>query len=468
MTNTKILLPFFIFLILLTIFSLNIPFFWDSTFFSTTAVHFYNTGMNGFIGPIKYDTGGFPLYSAYLTTVWKFFGKTLTVSHLAILPFLFGVLIEFFKLAKRYLNEKTTVFALILLIIHPVFITQSILMGYDIIILYFFLLSLNALYNNRTVLYSIALIFLCLISIRGIMLVSVLFIFDIILNKRVDFKLLRNYFLSVIILLVWAIYHKQQTDWYLFSPIREINHEQFAGVGMMLRQFMYIVWKNLDLGGIALWIIFLFSCLSGRQASFYFFKKTKSPQHVELLRSVLISFFVLTTFMILIKNPIGHKYFLVVFILLILAVCYFIQQIEKQKVRLALFAMIIVCLVAGNFILYPQRYGNAWDSSLKIVPYFKIEKEMNEHIQKNNIPQNAIGTQFPLTMDANVSHLKDSSYHYSDIEEENINSYSYFLYSNIINSGRTDDLDKIKRSWIIEKEMKSGMVELILYKNPNF
>src|SRR3989344_2492238 len=208
MTNTKILLPFFIFLILLTIFSLNIPFFWDSTFFSTTAVHFYHNGMNGFIGPVKYDTGGFPLYSTYLTMAWKFFGKTLTVSHLAMFPFLFGALYEFFKLAKRYLNERTILFALILLIIHPVFITQSILMGYDII-----------------------------------------------MNKKINLKLLRNYFLSIIVLILWTIYHKQQTGWYLFSPIREGNHEQFSGIGMMLRQFMYVVWKNIDLGGIVLWII---------------------------------------------------------------------------------------------------------------------------------------------------------------------------------------------------------------------
>lgn len=461
MTNTKILLPFFIFLTLLTIFSLNIPFFWDSTFFSTTSVHFYNNGLNRFIAPLKYDTGGFPLYSAYLTMAWKFFGKTLTVSHLAMLPFLFGVLIEFFKLAKRYLNQRTIVFALILLIIHPVFITQSILMGYDIIILYFFLLSLNALYNNRTILYSIALIFLCLISIRGIMLASVLFIFDIILNKRIDFKLLRNYFPSIIILLIWAIYHKAQTDWYLFSPIREDNHEQFSGV-MMLRQFIYVLWKNIDLGGIVLWIIFLFS-------SFYFFKKTKSPEHKELLRSVLISFFVLTTFMILIKNPIGHKYFLVVFVLLILAVCYFIQQIEKQKVRMTLFTLITVCLIAGNFILYPQRYGNAWDSSLKVIPYFPLEHKMRVYLKIKHIAPESIGTQFPLTNDFHNSTLANNPDNpYADIETNSINNFSYFLYSNIINTNRIEELEEIKKTWVVEKEIKSGMVELILYKNPNY
>ncbi len=460
MTNSKILLPFFIFLILLTIFSFNIPFFWDSAFFSSLSVEFYNTGLNGFIAPEKFDTGGFPLYSIYLTAMWNCFGKTLLVSHLAMVPFLFGVIYEFFKLAKRYLNERTIAFALLILIIHPVFITQSILMGYDIIILYFFLLSLNALYNNRTILYSIALIFLCLISIRGIMLASALFVFDILLNKKINLKQLGSYIPSIIVLIIWAIYHKQQTDWYLFSPIREGNHEKFSGIGMMFRQFIYVLWKNIDLGGIVLWIIFLFS-------GFYFFRKTKSSQHKELLRSVVISFFVLTTFMILIKNPIGPKYFLVVFVLLILAVCYFIQQIEKQKVRITLFTLITIFLMAGNFILYPQRYGNAWDSSLKIIPYFKIEKEMNKYVFKNNISNRTIGTQFPLTMDLNVSHLSDSTFHYSDIEKNNINSYSYFLYSNIINTNRIEELEEIKKTWVIQKEMKSGMIELVLYKNPN-
>lgn len=461
MTNTKILLPFFIFLILLTIFSLNIPFFWDSAFFSSLSVEFYSTGLNGFIAPEEFDTGGFPLYSVYLTAMWKCFGKTLLVSHFAVLPFLLGIVYEFYKLANRYLNEKTIALALVLLVIQPVFITQSILMGYDIIILYFFLLSLNALYNNRTILYPIALILLCLISIRGIMLASALFIFDLILNKKINLNFLRNYFPSIIILFVWTVYHKQETGWFLFSPIREDNHEQFSGTAMMLRQFLYVVWKNLDLGVIALWMIFIFS-------SFYFLKKTKSTQHKELLRFVLIAFSVLTLFMILIKNPIGNKYFLVVFVLLILAVCYFIQQIEKRKVRLALFAMVIISLIAGNFILYPQRYGNAWDSSLKIIPYFKIENEMKEYILKNNLSSDKIASQFPLTIDFRYSQLSDSTYQYSDIEEDDIDSYPYFLYSNIINTNRIEELEEIKNTWIVEKEIISGMIELVLYKNPNF
>lgn len=462
MTNSKILLPFFILLTLLTLFSCQIPFFWDSTFFSALSVNFYNSGWNSFIAPESFDTGGFPLYSVYLTMIWKLFGKTLWVSHFAMLPFLFGVIYEFLKLAKRYLNDKTIVLAIILLMLEPVFITQSMLMGYDIIIVYFFLLSLNALYNKKNLLFSIALLLLCLISIRGIMLAGALFIIDLLHNKKFNFQFIRNYIPAIFILVTWTIYHKQQTGWYMFSPIRENNAEQFSGATMMLRQFIYILWKNVDMGRIALWMIVVFFTL-------YLFKKTKTPQHKELLRNLFVPLFVLTFFMILIKNPIGHKYFLVVFILLIISTCYFIQHIEKQTIRRLLFLMIATCLIAGNFIIYPQRYGNAWDSSLKIIPYFPLEQEMRVNTKIKNIAPKTIGTQFPLTNDFRFSTLANTpDSPYTDIEKNPINTFQYFLYSNIINTNRMDDLEEIQKNWIVEKEMKSGMVELILYRNPNF
>src|SRR5687768_9297401 len=109
MKQSKILLPFIFLLLLLTILSLRIPFFWDSAFFSAASVHFYEFGFSGFIAPEEFDTGGFPLYSTYMTSVWKLFGKSLIVSHFAIFPFLIGLLWEFYKLCKRYLNEKTII-----------------------------------------------------------------------------------------------------------------------------------------------------------------------------------------------------------------------------------------------------------------------------------------------------------------------------------------------------------------------
>ncbi|MBL0328390.1 MAG: hypothetical protein IPP64_02975 [Bacteroidetes bacterium] len=462
MTNTKILLPFFILLTLLTIFSFNIPFFWDSTFFSSLSVHFYNNGFDGFIAPEALDTGGFPLYSTYLTWMWKCFGKTLIVSHCAMLPFMLGLLYEFFKLCKRYLEDKAIVWALILFCIEPVFLTQSMLMGYDIIIAYFFLLSLNALYSKRSILFSIALLLLCLISIRGIMLASALFMIDSIQHKKIDFVLIRKYIPTFLFLSFWAYYHNQQTGWLIFSPYREDNAEELATGFMMVRQFIYILWKILDNGRIALWLVLMFF-------GFVYLKKGKTEAYRELMINLFLPLLMLSLFMIFLFNPIGHKYFLVVFILLNIAVVYLIQQIIAKKSRIILYTLLSVCLLAGNFIIYPQRYGNAWDSSLKVISYFPLEHKMRTYIKIKQIAPETIGTQFPLTNNFHSSTLADTpDVPYLDIETNPINSFHYFLYSNIINSGRIDDLENVKKNWVVAKEYKSGMIELILYKNPNF
>ena len=461
MKKAKHLLPFYILLTLLTISCTTIPFFWDGTFFSALSVYFYENGANGFIAPLPIDTGGFPLYSSYLTFVWHLFGKTLTVSHLAILPFIFGIVLEFYKLAKRFLNEKTIFFALILLVIEPVFITQSILMGYDILIAYFFLLSLNLLYEKKQLLFSIALILLCLISIRGIMLASAIFTIDLVRERKIDLKLIRKYIPAVFILFTWFVYHKTETGWYLFSPTRENNAEQLSGAGMFIRQFIYILWKTIDLGRITLWII-LVSC------GFYFLKKDRSNKTKELLQLIFIPLVAMSFFMLLIRNPIGHKYFLVVFILLNIGVCYLLEQIDNRKKRTVLYCLISISLIGGNFITYPQRYGNAWDSSLKILPYFKLENEMTLFILQNNIADKQIGTQFPLSSNLNNSHLSDSSYQLRDIENKPINNFQYFLYSNIINTNRINDLNKITEQWIVVKRMRSGTIELTLFQNPDF
>src|SRR6218665_1366427 len=154
-SRNNYLLLAFVFFSLLTVFSLSIPFFWDGTFFSEIAVNLFDKGLLHLSDTSHPDTGGFPLYSLYMATVWKISGKSLAVSHFAILPFLFGILVQYYKLCKRFLNPSVIPAALLLLICEPVFITQSILMGYDILMVYFFMLALNALLAERKLLFPL-------------------------------------------------------------------------------------------------------------------------------------------------------------------------------------------------------------------------------------------------------------------------------------------------------------------------
>ncbi len=461
MQNKLIVSITFLFFILLTIFSLQIPFFWDGTFFSESAVQFFENGYNNCIVPKQVDTGGFPLYSIYLSIVWKIFSKSLLVSHLALLPFLLGITFEYYKLAKRFLNQKTVLFAMIFLLAEPTLITQSILMGYDLIMIYFFLLSLNFVLSKKYNMYSLALTLLCLSSVRGCILGVSLLSIDVIINHSLFKKIKINFFSYLfpsLIIIIWTIYHYQKTGWFFISPERENTHESMVSIGMMFRQFLFISWKITDFGRIVLWVLLISGII-------YFYKKQMATELKTLLRIVFIPLITLSIFMIPLSNPIGHKYFIVVFLCLNIGGCYLIQQMQNKILRNGAFSICCLVLFTGSFWLYPERLGNGWDSSLKVLPYFHLKDEMDEFIKNKKIDTKQIGTQYPLIADKKYSHLSDTSYFYPNVWIGPISDYHYFLFTNVINSDISNQVEEVKTNWKLIKSLKSGEVYINLYKH---
>jgi hypothetical protein len=116
--------------------------------------------------------------------------------------------------------------------------------------------------------------------------------------------------------------------------------------------------------------------------------------------------------------------------------------------------------------MYPEKYGNAWDSSLKILPYFPIKKTMDEYIKKEHISPDSIGTQFPLIADEQFSELSDQTYHCTNIWKGPVEHFPYILLSNVINTDIPEQFDRVRKNWIIKKELKSGLVNITLYQRP--
>lgn len=455
--NRYILLTFLIFT-LVTIYSLNIPFFWDGTFFSEIAVNFYDKGFNNFIIPDVPDTGGFPMYSAYLAFAWKIFGKTLPVSHLSVLPLILGIVYSYYLLASRFLKREIIPIALVLLICEPCFMTQSILMGYDILMIFFFMLSLNALLSEKKLPYSLFLVLLCLSSMRGIMLGISLLLIDVLVYKKINFAFFKPYILSFLAVIFWAFYHNKITGWFFFSPERENTDEATLPLNLIFRQFIYIIWKINDLGRVLLWI---FLGISG----ILLYRKNKTDEWNTILKILFVPLIILTVLMVSFSNPVGQRYFIVIFLLLNIAVCYLLQSLRSNKLILGVSLVFSFALITGNFWMYPQKYGNGWDVSLKVIPYFDLKDKMDAFIVESGIPPEKIGTQFPLIADKRFSYLTDNEYHYTDVWSGPLDNHSYFLYTNVINTNIAGQIDDMKKSWQLIKQMKSGQVVIALYKN---
>lgn len=450
--------------IFITVFFSNIPFFWDGGFFSETAVHFYNFGYKSLIVPIDADSGGFPFFGIYMSFWWNIFGKTLLVSHIAILPFLIGICWEFFKFSRTFLKRTFIFAAFLFFLLEPTILTQSIIMSYDILLLYFSLLAINSLLKEKRFLYSISLVLIAACSVRGFLMILSLFILNIgfrfLINKKKE--ILRDlicYIPLIFFVLSWGFYHYKVTGWFLFSPLRESGHESFSQPLMMLRQFIYSFWKILDFGRVFLFAFVIF-CASLN------YKKMSSDKKFSMILLLLLTTIISTAlFVMIFSNPISHRYFLIIYILLIVSALYFVQLIKSRLLKFVLPIFFLIVLVSGNFWVYPQKYGNGWDSSLKVLPFFKMDNNMKTFINNNGIKPSEVFTSFPLQKNYKFTYLLDYDFCYSDIDNTDIASCKYYLSSNICN-GYNNKLElALKNNWVKLKEIKSKQLFLTLYKN---
>ncbi|HLU84511.1 MAG TPA: hypothetical protein VKZ45_03495, partial [Vicingaceae bacterium] len=168
--KAQILLPFFLFFILLTIYVSNHFFYWDTIKLVAAPAHFfYGNNFSTLITPEDIDAGHFPLLAMYIAKVWQLFGKSLVVAHFAMLPFLLGIVYQVYVLAKYFLGATTwMIWAMVLVLADPTFLSQATMVSPDIVLVFCFFMAVNAILNNKKTWLFIAVLILFLISMRGL------------------------------------------------------------------------------------------------------------------------------------------------------------------------------------------------------------------------------------------------------------------------------------------------------------
>ena len=155
-------------------------FFWDTVQLGSIHGQFYlENNFSSFFLPENMDSGHPPTFGIYIALVWKIFGKSLAVSHIAMLPFLFGIIFYLEKLGNYFFQNSIFTFAFILLLmVDPCLAGQAVLVTPDIVVAFFFLMSLDGIFNEKRKILALGIIGLCLISMRGIMVAAAIFSLD--------------------------------------------------------------------------------------------------------------------------------------------------------------------------------------------------------------------------------------------------------------------------------------------------
>jgi hypothetical protein len=470
-------LPFYLFFSLLFIVTVKYPFFWDTVqLASKHADFFFESGFQSIIVPNEIDSGHIPTLGIYLALIWKIAGRTLIVSHLAMLPFVLGIVYQAIILVRKYFSEEWHYYALVILLADATLLAQCTLVSPDVLVVFFFLMAMNNLFPKKQLLYSLSLAGLALSSMRGMMCVSGLFLSEVLvyltaekiafstkwLKKLVVFAFhtLKVYLPAIIISGAFFAWHFYKTGWIgyhkgmpwytLFQPV---------DIKGAIRNILIFGWRLVDFGRIFVWF-------TGIICFWHYIKNHPFiPRNLITISIILISVsLALSHAEILHKNLSAHRYFLPIYLLISLLVTnYLFEVIQTRFWKKVAFYLMLAGMLSGNFWIYPDNIAKGWDGTLAYLPYFPLREKMMNYMEREGISINETGTLFP-----NLSRLKyiDLTKSEDAFAELDLKTNHFVFYSNIYNDFPVEQLSELKNHWRILKECKFMGIKIILYASP--
>ena len=468
----KKLFPLYLLVIVLTIATMYNSFFWDKDILISKQAYWFLENKFRLNLPNNFDISYPPVLSFLLAILWKILGKNIVVGHLLMLPFSIGIITQLYFLLKKYFKSNKYISPAILLIILDVtLLSQMAVVSSDLILVFFFLASVNSIHKNKKWSLAFYLIGLGLIHFRGAITIFGLFLYDLFLNTRntpvknyprLIINSIPPYIPITVLLSAYFIYHYLTAGW-------AFKHDASPWAGCFetvdfkgfIRNIFIVGWRLVDFGRIFLWL-----------AGFYFFLLfiRKKIQFDNNLRNLFILCALILAVnlpgMLIYKVLSAHRYLLPVFILISLIISYILfEKLQNNKIKKGIYIILLIGLITGNLWVYPDKIAQGWDSTLGSLPYFSLRKKMIEYIEKNNITFKSVGSDTPMASKFKYIDLTEDN---RIFEEKDFTKDEYILYTNIINEFTDEEIDKLNNEWVLEKEFRFFPVHMRLYKNPRF
>jgi hypothetical protein len=465
-SNRKVwlqLLPFFTFFVLFALITLRLPFFWDKDIFFSRLAHWLPAHHYTPVLPDSLDPGYPPALAWLLAGTWHIFGTSLPAMHLLMLPFTLGIIWQTHLLLRQFIPEKTIPLAMVILLVDPTFLSQTVVYSTDLVMLFFMLLGLNSVLLNRRWMLALAITGLLFSHMRGVMVSATLGFFDLYRNARwkskITFvKVSVPYLPGLVLFAGWLLFHYHTKGWNGYHPGSPWAgcYELVDGAGF-LRNCGIVLWRMLDFGHIFVWIIALVLFIP-------LVKKTGKMESRlrDLIFLLTLSLVLILPGMLIYKMLSGHRYLIPVYYFLSLLVVYLLFSSPLVIRRRNWMAFLLIAgLLSGNFWVYPDKIAKGWDASLAHLPFHSLRHEMMKYIDDNHIPVSETGSRTPNTAIIDYIELNGDqrAFPWADLSKDR-----YVFYSNICNVFTDEEIDELKNQWLVEKEYRCLQVRVTLYK----
>lgn len=449
-------------------------FFWDTIQLGSKHAHWYfEQNFSYFLLSQEIDSGHPPTFGMYIAAVWKIFGKSLVVSHFAMLPFVFANIYLLYQLGDYFLNKSWGLLFPLLVFIDPTLAAQSVLVSPDVVVVSFFLLGILGIIRQQNWMLVLASLGLATLSMRGMMIVVVLYLLkafedaDYQFSFPTFFRASFPFVPSGLFALAFLIFHYQQTGWigYHTDSPWAASFERVDAKGFAKNIVIYI-WRLLDFGRVFVWIplVILLGLLFRNRAEKI--RKFSLQGQLDsfweklrfLLSLLLLCVIVLSPSLLIYKGLLGNRYLLPIF-LAANFLCFFLI-FSTQSNRKWLFLIPILGLTLGNLWIYPKNIAQGWDSTLAHLPYYELRAEAYDFIKKENIPWKDVGSVFPeLGMDK-FRTLSDITHGF---ERADFEKHQYIFYSNVMNDFSDEELETLENEWQPIHTGHYGGIYVVLY-----
>ncbi len=440
------------------------PFFWDTIQLGSKHAHwYYENGFRQILLPDEIDSGHPPAFGMYLALVWMLFGKSLLASHMAMLPFLMGIIWLLFAIGDHFGSYRNSWMLVLLVLAGPVFAGQAVLVSPDIPLVCFFLLVLYGILYRHAGARILGSIALAVISTRGMMVVAVLYFFELAAywEKHWFFPVKKAlpYLPAAILAAAFLAYHHQEKGWIGYHEAMPWapSFERVGPAGFF-KNIAVLGWRLLDFGRLFVWL----------GLGWLLFQRWKTgtllnhPSTRRALWLLLLALPLLSITFLLYRGLQGHRYLLPVFLSITLlfytALCH---TPLTDRVRQLLFGVVLAGLLSGNLWVYPDTVSQGWDSTLAHLPYYSLKEAMFDYMEKENISMEEVGTAFPEIGPQKFKNLSDNlrGMHPKDLAFD-----SYIFYSNVMNDFTDEEIRRLREEWQVVKAFKQGGIKVILYR----
>jgi len=423
-------------------------FFWDTVSqASRRGSWYYFRGFDSFFLPPELDSGHPVFFNIYVAAAWKLFGRSLPVSHWAMLPFVWGILWQLARLVSAFFRSaEHRYWAMGLAVGVAAFLGQITLVSPDLVLLFGFLWGLNSIRRRQPLALALALLLVNAVSLRGVFAAAALGLMQLFaLGQEASswkkglilffrWKNLAPFLLLALYLALYYGAHYQATGWWISTP-----HPNWAGGRevntpfQLLRQTAVLGWRFLDYGFFSYWILLGWLLWKSRPVSW--------PQPMQfLLGAAACALLAYLPGLLGVSNPISHRYLLPVMMPMVLGLAYWLL-VEKKVGRVWLGVLLAVNL-AGNLWVYPRHIAQAWDATLAHWPYYATRERFLEDLAEAGIDPAQVGTRYPHVGPIDRIDLsgREASMPRADLSRD-----SLVAYSTVMNDYSDSELAELDR-----------------------